>query len=88
MQCVRIFKILVELVDVNLDSHIIYKEPGPTRGHAFKLVKPLIQKDSTKNSFLFRMVDSWNCLPVEALEARSINSFRLIANEFLNDKLK
>jgi len=83
-----LFKILVGLVNINLDTHLIYKEPGPTRGHSLKLVKPLFQKDNTKNSFLFRIVECWNSLPLEALEARSINSFRLIAQGFLSDNFK
>jgi hypothetical protein len=83
-----LFKILVGQVDINLDSHLIFKDPGPTRGHSLKLVKPPFQKDHTKNSFLLRIVDNWNSLPVEALEARSLNSFKLIVQTFLNGSLK
>jgi len=83
-----LFKILVRLVDINLDSHLIFKDPGPTRGDTLKLIKPPFQKDHTKNSLLLRIVDNWNSLPVEALEARSVNSFKLIVQKFLNDSTK
>ena len=82
------FKILVGLVDINLDSHVIYRDPGPTRGHSLKLSKPFFHKDITKNSFLFRIVDRWNSLPQEALEARSIVTFRAIAQNFITDNFK
>ena len=72
------FKILVGLVDINLDSHVIYREPGTTRGHSLKLSKPFFHKDTTKNSFLFRIVDRRNSLPHEALEARTMVTFRVI----------
>jgi len=37
---------------------------------------------------MFRIVDSWNSLPADALEARSMSGFRTIVHDYLRDKLK
>jgi hypothetical protein len=83
-----LFRIFIGEVNANVDSHLVFRDPGPTRGHTFKLEKLPFKNDSTKNSFIYRIVDQWNSLPAAALEARSVYSFDRIAREFLVDMFR
>ena len=47
-----------------------------TRGHTVKFVVPHCSKDLYKYSFLPATIRAWNLLPVEAVEASSLELFK------------
>jgi len=47
-----------------------------TRGHKYKMIKENT-KDNIRLNFLSnRIINSWNALPIEAVEANTVNSFK------------
>ena len=47
-----------------------------TRGHNFKLKKPPFKTTIRQHFFNNRVVNNWNSLPSDAVNATSINSFK------------
>jgi len=46
------------------------------RGHTFKLFKQRCRTTIRANSFSMRVVDEWNALPQEVVDATSVISFK------------
>ena len=53
-----------------------------TRGHKYKLCKPRCRTSFRRHTFSNRVVDTWNSLPAEIVEAPDINSFKSQLNTF------
>ena len=71
----EVFKILKDFEAINGD--IFFKvQCTKTRGHSMKLYKKRVNKNVLKFSFGNRIVDKWNNLPEEAINANSINTFK------------
>lgn len=70
------FKIITrkEMVDRNYFFKI--RDTATTRGHEFKLFKPRARGKMRKHYFSHRVVDHWNALPNECVQADSINQFK------------
>ena len=47
-----------------------------TRGHNIKLQKQTVKSEIRKNSFSNRVVDTWNNLPYDVVNADSVNSLK------------
>ena len=47
-----------------------------TRGHLLKLLKDRVMTKDRRNFFTERIVDAWNSLPSDIVEANSVNSFK------------
>ena len=72
---VQMFKIFNKSVDVDEDSYVNL-QGGKTRGHRFKLRKTKATKHSKINVFSVRVIDNWNELPANAIDAKSTDSFK------------
>lgn len=49
---------------------------GNTRGHSLKLIKPRCNTSLRQNSFTHRVINDWNQLPENTINAPSIDSFK------------
>ena len=47
-----------------------------TRGHSYRVVKGKAKKLCRVNSFSNRVIDDWNSLPQEIVDATSTNAFK------------
>ena len=47
-----------------------------TRGHKYKLYKKSCQSETRKKAFTMRIVDNWNSLTSELVEAKTTNAFK------------
>jgi hypothetical protein len=47
-----------------------------TRGHKYNMVKENTKDNKRLNFFTNRIVNNWNALPKEAVEAKSVNIFK------------
>ena len=47
-----------------------------TRGHCYKLSKQRCKGERRRNFFTQRVINHWNKLPQEVIEADSVNSFK------------
>ena len=71
---IEVFKIVNGYEDV--DRNMFFKlEGGRTRGHKAALVKEQCRLDMRKYSFSQRVINEWNKLPNDCVNARSVNMF-------------
>ena len=63
---------------VELDPHLFFAPAasGPTRGHAWKLMKPRAETRTRRLAFGVRVVNDWNALPASVVSARTLNAFK------------
>ena len=59
----------------------------PTRGHSWKLAKPHIRTDSICFFFSVRVVNRWNSLTQEAVDASSVNVFKNHLDRIWNSRM-
>ena len=70
------YKILSNMYDSDVSGFLTMSEEGRTRGHAFKLFKQRAHLNMRKYSFSYRIVDQWNALPSEVVNAPTLNCFK------------
>ena len=58
------------------------KNDSRTRGHSLALVKCHPRLDVRKYTFSQRVVNDWNKLPEECINATSVNMFRKIIDQY------
>lgn len=73
---VMCYKILHKLVCIDSSNFFIIVELNRTRGHNYKMYKQQCRLDVRKYSFAYRVVDIWNNLPYDVVNASSINCFK------------
>ena len=47
-----------------------------TRGHSYNLLKPRVETTLRQNFFTQRVIERWNALPADVVEAPSLNAFK------------
>ena len=47
-----------------------------TRGHKYRMIKENIKDTTRLNFFSNRIVNNWNALPIDVVEAKTVNSFK------------
>ena len=62
------------------------KEQGRTRTHGYKLDKFRFRKEIGKNWFTNRVVDEWNKLSVNVVNAETIDSFKTRLDKFMDSE--
>lgn len=70
-----VFKIVHGLVAIPFSS-LFELNTYPTRGHGYKLVVPNSRTSKRQTFFSVRVVNIWNALNEEVLQARTVNSFK------------
>ena len=69
------FKIFKGMYDLKVNDFFILST-NSLRGHQFKIFKPRVNSDVGKFSFACRVVDRWNSLPLDVINACSLNVFK------------
>ena len=86
---IRIFRILQGIDRYGANLPFTQLNENRTRGHQFKIEKKRCHKTKRMRSFAFRVVDVWNKLPEEVVNAPSLNCFkRRLNNHWLKHPLK
>ena len=82
------FKCLTGYIDFNVLSFVTFKAPkyNITNSEA-KLVKSLFKTDVFKFSFFNRIVDLWNCLPLDIRSVEHLSSFKNSIDKFFLNKV-
>ena len=70
------FKIVNDNEDVDRNMFFKLKEGSRTRGHKAALVKEQCRLDMRKYSFSQRVINEWNKLPNDCVNASSVNMFK------------
>ena len=63
-------------------DHIWTPPNQKLRGHNFKIIKQRANKSKYANFFTNRIVNRWNKLPSEIVNAKSINNFKNLFDDF------
>ena len=72
----EVFKILKGFSKVNYNNWFKLATNSRTRGHCYKLIKSRSRLDIRKNFFSQRVVNAWNSLPSDVVQAESVNAFK------------
>ena len=85
-----------DMIETYKIMHGVYDEvccPGlqrvlysSTRGHNFKLYKKFSRRNIRKHFFTLRIVDTWNSLPEDVVNAPSVNSFKNRLDRFWKEQ--
>ena len=78
---IQVFKILNNIDLVDKEKLFTIAEYRQTRGHPFKLFKRRSRLNIRANSFSNRVVNSWNTLPENVVNAPSLNAFKSRLNK-------
>ena len=73
---IKVFKIMHGYEGLNKDMFFRIKNDSITRGHSLALVKSHSRLDIRKYTFSQRVVNDWNKLPEECINATSVNMFK------------
>ena len=74
---IETFKILTGREHVNYSKYFELADvTSGLRGHSSKLFKPRCRTTVRQNLFSLRIVNEWNKLPQDVVEAPSINTFK------------
>jgi len=76
MDMIQTFRILNGIDRIDEDQFFTRSE-RQSRGHQFKLVKPRCRLNLRKHTFSNRIVDDWNALPAEVVEADDVTRFKV-----------
>ena len=64
------------------------RKDSRTRGHSLKIKEGWFRTELRKNFFTQRVVNLWNSLPVEVVEATLLNIFKTWVDGFLIEGIK
>ena len=77
---IQVYKIVHRIDRINPDMFFELSETTRTRGHKYKIKKQRPRTNLKKFSFSHRVVDTWNALPANVVEAQDLNSFKSLLN--------
>ena len=80
---IEVFKIVNGYEDVDRNMFFKLKEGNRTRGHKAALLKEQCRLDMRKYSFSQRVINEWNKLPNDCLNASSVNMFKNRIDRYL-----
>ena len=82
----QVYKIAHNLYDsASTASLFKFANDSRLRGHNFKLLKQSVNKSKYANFFTNRVINSWNSLPHDIVNAKSINDFKNKFDNFNKD---
>ena len=70
------YKIMFNLVDLNVDNFFAVRTNKITRDHPYTPVKPLCKVRARSNYFPYRVVDPWNNLDAKSNSFKTFNAFK------------
>ena len=73
---IEVFKILKGFTKVDYRKWFKLSPERRTTGHRYKLIKTGCKKDTRKYFFSQRVINQWNQLPEDVVEATSVNMFK------------
>ena len=73
---IQVYKIMTGKDQVKPDKFFTPSTNTRTRGHRFKLDKSRFRTNLRKHFFTNRIIDDWNALPAETVEAETLLTFK------------
>ena len=84
---ILVFKMFHNLCSINPLEFFQLRQDSRTRGHRFKICVPVATIDARKRFFACRVVEWWNGLSADTVEAESIETFKRLLHRDLGDAL-
>ena len=81
---IEVYKWIHGINEGDISKVLKISPQGRTRNNGFKLDKFRFQKEIGRNWFSNRVVDFWNRLPSEVVNASSMNSMKLKLDKFMD----
>ena len=78
---ILVYQIFHGLIDINPSIFFAPATISTTRGHNYKISKPHSQCLTRSNFFSNRVINNWNSLPTNIVNATSINNFESLLDE-------
>ena len=82
---IETFKITHNIYDTRVSSNLLKLNKSSTRSHGFKLEKARVNTRQYQNFFSNRVVNLWNNLPSDIVNADNINAFKNKLDSHLKD---
>ena len=83
---IQVYKIAHNYYDkVSVNDLIVFKNDCRLRGHNFTIIKKTTNKQLFTNYFSNRVVNNWNKLPAEIVNADSVNNFKNLFDKYNKD---
>ena len=79
---IEAFKLLKRIATLDYSSFFKLSGDSKFRGHKDKIVKNSFRLDVRKNFFSNRVVDAWNELPKDVVNAETVNYFNARLDKF------
>ena len=79
---IQVYKSMQGIDKVDKDKFFTVNMYSATRGHSLKLFKKRSRLLVTANSFLNRVVDSWNSVTEDIVNVPSLDEFKSLLNRF------
>lgn len=83
---IEVYKFVRGINKVDYRKFFTISNSNRTRGHKYKLVKSRSRLDIRKNFFSQRIVNNWNALPAEVVDAKSVNCFKKHYDKYMQDR--
>ena len=84
---IQVYKIVKGFVRIDTNKLFEIREKSRTRGHCFKMYKEHAVRLARKNNFPQKIINNWNSLPDEVVNAPSINVFKERLDEYWKEYL-
>ena len=85
---IEVYKVLHKIYDYSTTNNLLAPHGNDiTRGHEFKLYKRDFKTTLAQQFFTNRIINAWNNLPDEAVNAKSLNAFKNILDKILSNKM-
>ena len=81
---IETFKILNGLENVEASKFFEMRQPGRTRGHTMKIFKPRARLLTRQRFFSIRVIDLWNGLPQNVVDAKTVPQFKVRLDQHWN----
>ena len=84
---IEVYKLLHNKYDTDVSTLLkLRSAQSSLRGHSLTLFKPRVNRNLRQNSFTIRVIDTWNSLPQQVVEAPSVNSFKNRLDKYWKDQ--
>ena len=86
---IQVYKIIHGIDNIDPNTFFEMSNDKRTRGHKYKILKQRAKCNLRRLSFSHRIVDTWNALPENVVDAPDVNSFKgLLNTTWTNHPLK
>ena len=83
---IQVFKIAHNYYDpVTTNGIFNFQDSSRLRGHNFKIMKQSVNRSRYANFFTNRVVNNWNKLPYHIVNAKNINTFKNLFDDYNSD---